>query len=224
MAPLPPALFTSIFAMLTPLELRIEIPSPVLPAIVPPEPAVVPAPVTVKLPVAPLSMMPFVPPVELTLCSVTASGELVTSTPSPAWAVTVPPVIVSGAVKPETLIPGPLVASTAIWPNVVAPLLPVATMPPVVVPLIVVVPDALKGAVLFARLMPAPLVAGMFSVPKVIAPLLPVALIPATVEPADRLRSRIGECARVVHQIDARGGAGDRRARHGDIGAADFEY
>ena len=78
----------------------IATPAPVASLIVPPEPAVVPLPATVKLPAALFKLIPFVPPVELTLCSVTASGaavvaELSIATPVPAAAVIVPALIVS---------------------------------------------------------------------------------------------------------------------------------
>ena len=154
-----------------PLSPVIATPAPVESLIAPPEPAVVPLPVTVNVPAALLRLMPFVPPVALTLASVMARGaaavaELSIATAVPAAAVIAPALIVSVPVWLVADRPVPVVALSCKLSNVIGALLPLSNTPVDVLPVTVCVPVKSNEPVLFVRLMPvaAPLIGVLVTV------------------------------------------------------------
>ena len=135
-----------------PDSLLMRIPSPIELAMVPPEPAVVPVPVTVNVPAALFKSIPLVPPVVLTLCRVTFKGAPVPVpamfTPSPLALEMAPPLTVSVPVWPFDSKPVPLVAAICRLLNVTAAELLSTRTPFAVLPLTVVVPVAVTGPAL----------------------------------------------------------------------------
>ncbi len=92
------------------LEFSTRMPSPVLVVMAPPEPFVVPVPVTAKLPVTVFKRIPFVPPSEETSWKVTAKAAFAMLIAWPDETSIEPPAIVNKPDEPDMVKPSPVPA------------------------------------------------------------------------------------------------------------------